>query len=789
MENEPDYIVYELKKINKLPLWIFLFIILAVTCVCSYLYMQYFIEKLGSLVIPAIIILNILPVAILTYITLNYNRYDRVMISDEAQTVCFVKNNSIAKVFPYSCITKALYRGNTLYLKNNQGEEERLVLKRSGAENLFLHLEPLIIQNLDLKSKMSINEIFTIGITSIVLIIAGIVMFSVMSCDCNRTDGQCTLRSYAFLTPNVNMFNINNVQDTRLEYQHGGRYGHYELKIDINENGKVYTIDPGLYFYMPFLAKHFAYKLNEFKENNDATFSYTYITPLLWLIIFLLLWGFSGVVLPAKIMDKKLVCTSAILSFCIYYIICANFSLNFSSEQSMEKIFIGYYNQAMDFKYDKKNEDALNFLKKAESVYADDYLIALDISDIYRDKHDYENVVKYALKSIELNESNKKSLVAKNIKYADDQFDAKIEALYNAALAYRKLDDCENAVIYYTKLLDTIVIPDSYTTSRLNRGKCYLKLGKKKEALDDFTKYREIVTAGLKKNTFKYNAKNLAEVENLIASIDKNAAEKQKKEKAQSSEKLFENLEKIKVNPPSEYDNLTKEEIFNLRKKYVNSSRFASKFYKPNETVFGGIQDKKPWYGLDNTACPFGPDVADGPTARSVYMNNPSLLLGVINHLGYHYPKNTPFCQNKLMQFIPKSMYYDKDHKMIIAVYKADKSLIRNIQQPEYIVPLAFVGLNARDFGYKYAYVYEKYNLYFTKSDNVSENVYELLDYIHIGSSCKLKGGCNNTSPMQPKLEFSITDLPAGVTFKLWKHTPMYNTQGADIYFKAIFEE
>ena len=47
------------------------------------------------------------------------------------------------------------------------------------------------------------------------------------------------------------------------------------------------------------------FKLNEFKENNDATFSYTYITPLLWLIIFLLLWGFSGVVLPAKIMDKK----------------------------------------------------------------------------------------------------------------------------------------------------------------------------------------------------------------------------------------------------------------------------------------------------------------------------------------------------------------------------------------------------------------------------------------------------------------------------------------------------
>ena len=789
MENESDYIVYELKKINKLPLWILLFIIFAFICIFSYLHMRYFIDKLDLFAIPVIIILNILPVSILAYISLNYNKYDSVMVSDEAQTVCFVKNNAVSKVFPYNCITKAIYRGNTLCLKNSSGEEERLVFKNAGAMDLFLHLEPQILENLGIKSKMSKNEIFTVGVSTILLIAASIVMFSVMSCDCNKSDGQCALRSYAFLTPNVSVFNINNVQDVRVEYEHAGRYGHYQLKIDVNDNGNVYTIDPGLYFFMPFMAKHFAYKLNNFKGSNDTVFSYTYIIPLLWLIIFLLLWGLICLIFPEKVIDKKFIFMSAVISFSVYYAICTNFSLNFSPDESREKVLIGYYNQALDFKYNEMNDETLYFLKKAESVYQEDYLISLSISDIYRDKRDYANVLKYALKSIELNEANKKSLVAENIKYADDQFDAKIEAIYNAAIAYRKLDDCENAVIYYTKLLDTIVIPDSYATARLNRGKCYLKLGKKKEALDDFLKYREIVTAGLKKNTFKYNAKNLANVEKLIASIDKNAAEKQKKEKALSSEKLFDSLEKIKINPPSEYDNLTKDEIFDLRKKYVASSVFASKFYKPNEAVFGGIQDKKPWYGLNNTACPFGHDIADGPAARSIYINNPSLLLGVINHLGYHYPKNTPFCKNKLMQFIPKSMYYDKEHKMIIAVYKANNTLLKNIQQPEYIVPLAFVGLNARDFGYKYAYVYEKYNLYFTKSNNISENVYELLDYIHVGSSCRLEGGCNNTSPMQPKLEFSITDLPAGVTFKLWKRQPMYNTQGADIYFKAIFEE
>ena len=201
MENESDYIVYELKKINKLPLWILLFIIFAFICIFSYLHMRYFIDKLDLFAIPVIIILNILPVSILAYISLNYNKYDSVMVSDEAQTVCFVKNNAVSKVFPYNCITKAIYRGNTLCLKNSSGEEERLVFKNAGAMDLFLHLEPQILENLGIKSKMSKNEIFTVGVSTILLIAASIVMFSVMSCDCNKSDGQCALRSYAFLTP------------------------------------------------------------------------------------------------------------------------------------------------------------------------------------------------------------------------------------------------------------------------------------------------------------------------------------------------------------------------------------------------------------------------------------------------------------------------------------------------------------------------------------------------------------------------------------------------------------
>ena len=98
INNENDvnnkYVIYELKKIKCLSFLIMLFILLFVLCICSYFNLQSLMEHLGNLIIPAVILLNIVPVVLITYIILGYNKYEKVMVSSETRTVCFVKNNS-----------------------------------------------------------------------------------------------------------------------------------------------------------------------------------------------------------------------------------------------------------------------------------------------------------------------------------------------------------------------------------------------------------------------------------------------------------------------------------------------------------------------------------------------------------------------------------------------------------------------------------------------------------------------------------------------------------------------
>ena len=244
----------------------------------------------------------------------------------------------------------------------------------------------------------------------------------------------------------------------------------------------------------------------------------------------------------------------------------------------------------------------------------------------------------------------------------------------------------------------------------------------------------------------------------------------------------------LEINQPTEYDYLSREEIFNLRKKYVNNSLFASKFYRPSNEVFGAIEGNKPWYG-ENIACPFSAkDITAGYSARRIYVNNPAILVGAIQTLGYKYPQDTPFCKNKLLNFMPQKILYSKKNNLLIVRYNADNSLINNIQEPQYGMPLGFVGLNARDLGYKYGFAASNRNIIYKERNNISKNVYKFRDFLHTGGSCRVPGGCTNTSPLQPEMDFFIQELPAEITFKLWKNEPQSPNEKADILYKVIFD-
>lgn len=243
-------------------------------------------------------------------------------------------------------------------------------------------------------------------------------------------------------------------------------------------------------------------------------------------------------------------------------------------------------------------------------------------------------------------------------------------------------------------------------------------------------------------------------------------------QKAQYLREVKINLSKIKnevplaINSPTEYDGLKKSDIYELRKKYVENSLFASKKYKPSDEVFGQIEDNKAWYGLNYSGCTqsaIGTEkVKEGPSEESRFINNPNMLIG-LSCGGTNASINDKTCKDKNFWLTPKSLSYDGKTKTIKANYKMP-----------YFQNCVLVGLNARDIGFNYAYANKNNNLKFENGPSITKSVYSFKDYIHLGQSCRLNGGCNNASPYQSEISFSYTpqNYPAEIKLRLWELKP-----------------
>lgn len=255
------------------------------------------------------------------------------------------------------------------------------------------------------------------------------------------------------------------------------------------------------------------------------------------------------------------------------------------------------------------------------------------------------------------------------------------------------------------------------------------------------------------------------------------------------TEELKINLERIIVNSMQEFDGLTKSEIYVIRKKHVANSLFNKRNYEPSEVVFGQIIDNKPWYG-NIKSCELPENYTLGPSARSIYINNPDLLIGLLSGYSYnHAPQfyDTDFCKGYLFDITP-SIMADMKNKTIETTYYVSDAVAGNNPWGDKLY-LQFSGLNARDFGYEYVYSDYSKNIIFKSKNNVSVDVYKFRDFIHLGNSCKVKGGCNNTSPFQSELEFSIREFPAVINFKLWKRKPNNSDKEPDIRYIMKLKE
>lgn len=250
----------------------------------------------------------------------------------------------------------------------------------------------------------------------------------------------------------------------------------------------------------------------------------------------------------------------------------------------------------------------------------------------------------------------------------------------------------------------------------------------------------------------------------------------------------------IKVNQMECFSGKTKQEIYDIRKKYVAKSIFKSKDYEPNEEVFGQIEDGLPWRSIFTELCTFTP-IAEtkGWSEESRFINNPELLLGIRNGCGTLISKaeenNKPtyYCFSTMGYFMPDKITYSKNKKLITVYYKD----FHNI--PSKYISYYFETINAQDFGYKYGKMIPNNEISFKNpKDNISTRIYKFQDFIHKGDSCGVEGGCNNCSPYIEGFEFSplltlYNRQSKEMNIKLWKERPNDDNTEADMNYRVVF--
>ena len=255
------------------------------------------------------------------------------------------------------------------------------------------------------------------------------------------------------------------------------------------------------------------------------------------------------------------------------------------------------------------------------------------------------------------------------------------------------------------------------------------------------------------------------------------------------------NVINLEINPLESFNGKTKKEIYEIRKEYVKKSLFYTQSYKPNEDIFGQIVDGKDWWGLEPLVCSRANEVTTtGVSAVSRFINNPDLLIQTYFPFNLTYDERFfEYCNGRFSRNIPLEMTYENSKKTITAKYEMSpfvyKNTVNYYGMKDIKYPLILSGLNARDFGYDYMYINSYHNIKMLHENNASRQIHKIQDYIHVGGSCRMPGGCNNMSPRQPELEFNILALPAEMEIKLWKTKPLLPNFPGDIYFKIIFEK
>ena len=237
----------------------------------------------------------------------------------------------------------------------------------------------------------------------------------------------------------------------------------------------------------------------------------------------------------------------------------------------------------------------------------------------------------------------------------------------------------------------------------------------------------------------------------------------------------------IPIEPMSDLNYKTKDEILERRKTYVDAHKtLLTQPYEPSG-VFSLIEDNTPWWGiLGLSYYGKGENSIQGLSEESRFINNPFLLIGLVKSWAAKV-KNS---QAEPMAVYPKptKLEWYKDKPMAVVTYDI-KSFAEDSQKLYGVKSgqLSLIGYNARDLGWRYLQIFPE------KSENIKhvkpKGAVKINHYLHKGNSCGHQDGCNNASPHQPELDIEVQNLPAKVYIKLWKENPLRLSVEPDMVF------
>lgn len=266
----------------------------------------------------------------------------------------------------------------------------------------------------------------------------------------------------------------------------------------------------------------------------------------------------------------------------------------------------------------------------------------------------------------------------------------------------------------------------------------------------------------------------------------------------------------VPINAPSEFDGLTRDEVFDLRREAVGEHsglRGAAGLggaYEP-ESVFGQIADGLPWWGIDgNFIWGSGERSADGPSEEARFVLNPYLLIASNTRYLFWQGLDDATVESLREQHEdfplwpqPIRLTWWPEERRAEVVYDETgfAALVGEIDLSREVAPsfnVYQVGYNARDLGLSHAYMSLDESQNVAMLDEAGEPtepvVVEIGQFIHAGSSCALPSGCNNMSGgWLVAGALRVTALPARARMRLWTSAPG-SSADPDFTFDLAYE-